>query len=81
MKKNFLALFSFCLLLAADAQILEPAHWSTSTSVSEAKIGDEIDLVFSVNIDDNWYLYSTEFPCEDGPLKTDFTFKPDLSTN
>lgn len=77
MKKTFLVLLLLStLLLVANAQILEPSHWSTSTSVSEAKIGDEIDLIFSVKIDDDWYLYSTEFPCEDGPLKTAFTFNP-----
>jgi thiol:disulfide interchange protein DsbD len=68
-------LFQFTL----RAQILEPAHWSTSISVAEAKVGDEVDLIFSVKIDDNWYLYSTEFPCEDGPLRTTFTFTPDNS--
>src|SRR5690349_11475890 len=79
MKRLFLItslLFSQCLIWA---QILEPAHWSTSTSVKEANVGDELDLIFSVKIDNAWYLYSTEFPCEDGPLKTTFTFTPDKS--
>jgi len=79
MKKFFVLVLSVCILSAANAQILEPTHWSTSTSVSEAKVGDELDLVFSVAIDNNWYLYSTEFPCEDGPIKTTFTFSPDKS--
>jgi len=75
MKRLSLLFFTF-LTAISYAQILEPAHWSTSTSVSEAKVGDEIDLIFTVAIDDKWYLYSTDFPCEDGPLKTEFTFKP-----
>lgn len=69
------AITHFCL----QAQILQPAHWTTSVSKTEAVVGDEIDLIFKVKIDDNWYLYSTEFPCEDGPLKTEFTFTPDKS--
>ena len=68
-------LFHFTL----QAQILEPAHWSTNISVAQANVGEEVDLVFSVKIDNTWYLYSTEFPCEDGPMKTTFTFTPDRS--
>jgi thiol:disulfide interchange protein len=74
--KRILLPFFVLVVLTCQAQILEPAHWSTSTSVQEAKVGDELDLIFSVTIDKNWYLYSTEFPCEDGPLKTEFTFTP-----
>ena len=78
MKNIFLALC--CLLaLSGNAQILQPAHWSTSSSATEVKAGDEVDLIFSVKIDFGWYLYSTEFPCEDGPNKTVFTFIPDKS--
>lgn len=42
-------------------------------------VGDEVDLVFTASIDKNWYLYSNEFPCEDGPNKTTITFKPNAS--
>lgn len=75
MKRIFLPLFAL-IVVVCQAQILEPAHWSTSASVQEVKAGDELDLIFSVTIDNNWYLYSTEFPCDDGPLKTEFTFTP-----
>jgi thiol:disulfide interchange protein DsbD len=61
------------------AQVLSPAKWITSTSVQEAKVGDELDLTFKAAIDHNWYLYSTEFDCEDGPIKTSFTFAPNVS--
>lgn len=78
MKRAFI-LFLFSIAIGAQAQILEPAHWSTSTSVAEANVGDEVDLIFTAKIDAGWYLYSTEFPCEDGPIPTAFTFKPDKS--
>ena len=77
MKRLFLLLLAlpvFC----GQAQILEPARWSSSTSVTEANVGDEIDVVFSVDIDKNWYLYSSEFVC-DGPTQTTITFKPHSS--
>jgi thiol:disulfide interchange protein len=77
---KFLSLFgAFILAFTASAQVLTPAKWTTSTSAQSTKVGDEIDLIFKATIDNNWYLYSTEFDCEDGPIKTSFTFKSDAS--
>lgn len=76
MKKILLLL---CLVQAASAslaQVLEPAQWTTAPSVASAKAGDIIEIRFTATIDKNWYLYSNEFPCEDGPIKTAFTFTP-----
>jgi thiol:disulfide interchange protein len=70
-----LLLFSTCL---SQAQILTPAKWTYSTSVQSAKVGDEIELIFKATIDKDWYLYSSEFPCED-PMKTTFNLVPDPS--
>ncbi len=67
------ALFLFAFV-SSNAQILTPAKWSYSASVAETKVGDEIELIFKATIDKNWYLYSSEFPCEDGPIKTSFNF-------
>jgi len=60
----------------SSAQILTPSSWSTSATSREVKTGETVELIFSVRIDPTWYLYSTEFNCEDGPLKTTFTFEP-----
>jgi thiol:disulfide interchange protein len=68
-----LALFSFSL---SEAQILTPARWSYSASNESPKVGEEIEVIFKVNIEKSWYLYSTEFVCEDGPNKTEINFKP-----
>jgi thiol:disulfide interchange protein len=77
---RFLSLFgAFVFAFTASAQVLTPAKWTTSASVQSAKTGEEIDLIFKATIDNNWYLYSSEFDCEDGPIKTSFTFKSDAS--
>lgn len=74
MKKTlFIAFWLFSLV--GQAQILTPSTWSVSASSREAKTGETIELIFNVKIDPTWYLYSTEFKCEDGPLKTAFTFE------
>ena len=80
MKKPLLLVI---LLLSAffnlNAQILNPAKWSYETSAKEAKVGDVVELIFKATIDKNWYLYSSEFKCEDGPIKTSFNIVPHAS--
>jgi thiol:disulfide interchange protein len=70
----------FLLLLSISTwgQILTPAKWTYETSLKEAKVGDEIELIFKATIDKDWYLYSSEFPCED-PIKTSFKLVPHTS--
>ena len=79
MQKKSIPLLFFTCLLALDlaAQILQPAKWTTATPTHEVRVGQEIDLIFTAKIDKNWYLYSSEFDCEDGPIKTTFSFTPD----
>src|SRR5882757_5252655 len=74
-----LVILLFAGLSTVNAQILNPAKWTSESSVADAKTGDEITLTFHAIIDNNWYLYSSEFPCEDGPIKTSFTFLPNKS--
>ncbi|CAN5155138.1 cytochrome c biogenesis protein CcdA [soil metagenome] len=78
MRVFYILLFSF-ITFVSFGQILQPSKWSQSSSSISPAVGDEIDLIFSVAIDDNWYLYSNEFVCEDGPIKTTITFKPHAS--
>ena len=74
--KKLLAFLLLLLALPTAAQVLEPAQWQVSTSSTSAKAGDVIEVRFAVTIDKNWYLYSNEFPCEDGPMKATFSFTP-----
>jgi thiol:disulfide interchange protein len=74
--KKLLPFIFFLLFLPAAAQILEPAEWEVTASSTAAKAGDVVDVRFAVTIDKNWYLYSNEFPCEDGPMKAEFSFVP-----
>ncbi|MBX2964822.1 MAG: thioredoxin family protein [Cyclobacteriaceae bacterium] len=72
-------LFSVILLFAsgiASAQILTPAKWSWSPSKTSVKTGEELDLIFKVTIDKNWYVYANDFDPDCGPLLTTVTFEP-----
>ena len=77
---NFFKLIglSFFILfghLAAVAQILQPARWSYEVSKNEAAVGEEVELIFNVSIHPDWYLYSSDFDPDLGPMVTTFTFQ------
>jgi thiol:disulfide interchange protein len=56
----------------SQSQILEPVRWDfTQERISQ----DELQLVFTASIDQNWYLYGLDIP-EGGPIPTSFTFEP-----
>ena len=74
--KLFFLVLSFIAACISQAQILKPAKWSTSSSAGNAKVGDEIDLIFKATIDKDWYLYSSDFDPNCGPMVTTFKFKP-----
>ncbi len=69
-------LFFVLTSLTATAQILQPAQWSFELSQPKAAVGEEVDLIFRVAIQDEWYLYSSDFDPELGPMVTEFTFTP-----
>src|SRR4051812_34544057 len=79
LNRLFFVLLALCSFSISHAQILTPAKWTYASSNEAPKVGDEVEVIFKATIDKNWYLYSSEFPCEDGPMKTVITFKPHAS--
>jgi thiol:disulfide interchange protein len=73
------ALILMTAVIHPRAQILNPATWSVTTSEKTVNAGETFDIVFNVTIDDNWYLYSSDFDPDLGPMVTEFTFEPDDS--
>ncbi|MDB5261686.1 MAG: thiol:disulfide interchange protein DsbD [Adhaeribacter sp.] len=74
-----LCLGLFWCQLAVQAQILHPARWGYDVSSREVKVGEEVELIFNVTITPDWYLYSSDFDPELGPMVTTFTFQKDAS--
>ncbi len=76
--KNLAAflLLAVCLHLTVAAQILTPAKWSYDVSKKEVKAGEQVDLIFTATIKDNWYLYSSDFDPNLGPQVTVVALKP-----
>ncbi|MEO9477703.1 MAG: cytochrome c biogenesis protein CcdA [Cyclobacteriaceae bacterium] len=73
MKYSIVFILSLFTLITS-AQILDPAKWELETSKSEVVIGEEVDLIFKVVLDDTWYIYSSDFSKDVGPKVTEFWF-------
>lgn len=74
--KKSLLVFSLLLisLVSGFGQVLEPAKWSWAASKKSVIVGDELELIFTVTIDDNWYIYANDFDPECGPMLTEVKF-------
>ena len=71
MKKLLFILIAFLAFANGNAQILDPAKW---TSKIEKKSETNFVLVFDVVIENDWHLYSQTTP-DGGPLPLEITFK------
>lgn len=71
-------LFSFLFVLgvaATQAQVLKPISWEVKLSNSSPQVGDELFVEFKAKIETDWYLYSSDFDPELGPMVTEFIFE------
>ncbi|GAB3198456.1 thiol:disulfide interchange protein DsbD [Pontibacter aydingkolensis] len=75
--KQLIATWLFLLLAVsfAQAQVLKPATWSYDVFKKQAAVGEEVELIFNVRIDKDWYLYSSDFDPDLGPMVTEFKFQ------
>ena len=69
--KKLLLLIVFLAFANVNAQILDPAKWSTKL---EKKSETNYILTFNVVIENDWHLYS-QFTPDGGPLPLEITFK------
>jgi thiol:disulfide interchange protein len=79
MKKIILLTLFTWLTGAVRAQVLDPASWTGKPAVAQAKVGDVVELVFTAQIEGDWYMYSNDFDPNLGPNLTAFTFVPHRS--
>ena len=75
--RSFLLLALLLVGPIVSAQILHPATWTYE--VAKGASDDQVDLIFRVSIDPNWYLYSSDFDPDLGPMVTTFTFEPNAA--
>lgn len=78
MKTKFFLLLSALLLtcsFSAVSQVLKPISWDVSLSKDTPQVGEEVEVRFNAKIDKDWYLYSSDFDPDLGPMVTEFFFE------
>ena len=68
MKKISYLLLMLMAVLMAQAQIVDPVHFTSSLKTTS---GTEAEIVFTAKIDPGWHVYSTDIG-EDGPISATF---------
>lgn len=61
-------------IVPVSAQVLEAPKWETSINKTSIDQGEEIILRFEAQLPQDWYMYSSDFDPDVGPLVTDFIF-------
>lgn len=59
---------------SAPTGLLKPTTWNISVKPSTAKVGDEVEIVFSAKIDAGWKVYAAESDPDAGPMVLEFKF-------
>jgi thiol:disulfide interchange protein len=70
----FRILLLLIITITSYAQVLQPARITASLSKTDLKVGDLVDVIFNVTIDNNWYVYTVGFDEECGPVPMKITF-------
>ncbi|UZH54958.1 thioredoxin family protein [Salinimicrobium tongyeongense] len=77
MKKIYLSLLlALVSFLPHVAQVQEAPEWQVKADNDNAAPQDEVTLTFTANIPQDWYMYSSDFDPDLGPMLTEFSFDP-----
>lgn len=80
MRRSIQLLFTILLISQVSmAQLLKPTTWKFSSDKNEVKVGDIVELQFNATIDKDWYLYSSDFDPNLGPIVFEAEFEPHAS--
>ncbi|MCF2489852.1 cytochrome c biogenesis protein CcdA [Dyadobacter sp. CY347] len=78
MKRRLLISLVLCLFFTQSvfSQLQKAkAHWTYSFSKPEVKKGETVDLIFTAIVNKDWYIYSSDFDPDLGPMLTTFNFE------
>jgi thiol:disulfide interchange protein DsbD len=68
-------LLTFLIPIIGLTQVLKPISWDVELDNPTPSIGEEIEIKFQATIDAKWYLYSSDFDPDLGPMVTEFLFE------
>ena len=75
-----IGIISFLILgLSTQAQTIKPIRWVFSLSKSEVKQGDVVEIIMKAEVNNDWYLYSSDFNPDLGPTVSSISFTQNSS--
>ena len=75
MKKLVFLIVGLSFVVASIAQKAQnETAWKVSLSKANFELGEEIEVIITVNINDGWHLYASDFDPNCGPLPTTIKF-------
>jgi thiol:disulfide interchange protein DsbD len=76
--KLIILLFLASCSFTGVAQKITPAKWSWTLEPTNPSMGQTAEIIFKVKIDKGWYLYSSDFDKDLGPVVTTIKIKEGL---
>src|ERR1043166_5515222 len=74
--KNILLIITLLTAyMQASAQLKQNPKWDLSVNKKNLQVGDELELIFQSKIEKDWYMYSSDFSEDVGPIVALFEFK------
>ncbi len=73
--KKILSFFVLLTVIGGYAQVFKPITWSLTLMPEAPAEGSESKILFRAHIDENWYLYSSDFDPDLGPMVMEFFFE------
>ena len=73
--KLALALIMLAVGTTSYGQVKEAPEWNAKIKQKSFDIGDTISVIFTAEIPEQWYMYSSDFDPELGPTVTEFQFE------
>lgn len=64
----------FISSLSSYGQVMDPPNWEVSVDKENLEPGDTIVISFQAEVPADWYLYSSDFDPELGPMLTEINF-------
>lgn len=72
--KFLMFLSIFISSLSSYGQVMDPPNWEVSVDKENLEPGDTIVISFQAEVPADWYLYSSDFDPELGPMLTEINF-------
>lgn len=72
--KFLMFLSIFISSLSSYGQVMDPPNWEVSVDKEKLEPGDTIVISFQAEVPADWYLYSSDFDPELGPMLTEINF-------